>query len=218
MALMTCNFTLKKATKNIINNKKLKMKKVIILSAIAIVVTVAVNAQADEAYVKNDMDMSNKQRPIERKQRREDRKELRKLNSEEVSNLSKEEFYSDFGDMPNTQWERSGNFDEVTFTKDEQVVTAFYDNNSKLVGTTSGRSFTDIPVAAQKLINEQYKDYSVADVIFFDDNEFNETDMVLFNQQFEDADNYFVELKKDNKKIVLEVNVEGEVSYFTRLK
>jgi len=188
------------------------------LCTVAIVVTVAVNAQADVAYIKNDMSTSNKERPMERKQRREDRKELRKLNNEEVSDLSKGEFYSDFGDMPNTQWERSDNFDEATFTKDEHVVTAFYDDNSKLVGTTSDRLFTDIPVAAQKIINEQYKDYSVADVIFFDDNEFNETDMVLFNQQFEDADNYFVELKRDNKKIVLEVNMEGEVSYFTRLK
>jgi len=194
------------------------MKKIIILSAVAIVVTVAVNAQADEAYAKNDMNISNKERSVERKQRREDRKELRKLNREEVSTLSKEEFYSDFGDIPDTQWERSDNFDEATFTTDGQVVTAFYDENSKLVGTTSGKSFTDLPAAAQKIINEQYKEYSVADVMFFDDNEFNETDMILFNQQFEDADNYFVELKKDNKKIVLQVNMEGEVSYFTRLK
>ena len=38
--------------------------------------------------------------------------------------------------------------------------------------------------------------------------------MMLYGQQFADADNYFVELSKDNKKIVLQVNMSGEVFYF----
>ena len=42
--------------------------------------------------------------------------------------------------------------------------------------------------------------------------------MNLFDLQFDDADNYFVELEKDNKKIVVQVNMSGDVSYFKRLE
>ena len=66
-------------------------------------------------------------------------------------------------------------------------------------------------------INIQYSNYNIGDIIFFDDKELNETDMVLFDNQFDDIDSYFVELKKDNHKIVLEVSIEGDVSYFIRL-
>ena len=53
--------------------------------------------------------------------------------------------------------------------------------------------------------------------MFFDDNEWNETDMILYGNQFADADNYFVELKKDNKEIILQVNPIGNVSILKQL-
>ena len=52
----------------------------------------------------------------------------------------------------------------------------------------------------------------------FDDNEFNETDMVFYGSSFEDADNYFVQLEKTDKNIVIKVTPEGVVSYFTQIK
>lgn len=74
---------------------------------------------------------------------------------------------------------------------------------------------TDLPLSAQKQIARQYKDYTVQKVIFFDDNEAVDTDMILYGSQFDDADNYFVELTKDNKSVVLQVSTEGLVGYFT---
>ena len=41
--------------------------------------------------------------------------------------------------------------------------------------------------------------------------------MYFYNTQFSDADNYFVELSKDTKKIVVQVNAEGEVFLFKEL-
>ena len=58
----------------------------------------------------------------------------------------------------------------------------------------------------------------VKDVLFFDDNEYNETDMELFGVQFETADNYFVELTKGDKKEVVKVDTSGEVYHFTTIK
>ena len=97
-------------------------------------------------------------------------------------------------------------------------MSAYYDIDANLIGTTMDKTFDDLPAKAQKYINSKYGSYSKSGVIFFDDNEFNETDMVLYNQPFEDADNYFVELQKDNKEIILRVNMNGDVSFFKQLK
>lgn len=132
--------------------------------------------------------------------------------------VSKEQVYKDFGTVNIIESEKTRLFDEVTFKKDDHTVTAFYNSRSELVGTTERKRFNDLPVKAQQIIKKEYKDYAAGDIILFDDNEENETDMVLYNQSFEDADNYFIELAKGNKKIVVESNRAGEVSYFTRLQ
>ena len=46
---------------------------------------------------------------------------------------------------------------------------------------------------------------TVDTVIFFEDNNVNDTDMLLYGNQFSDADNYFVELSNNKKN----KNIEG---------
>jgi hypothetical protein len=87
-----------------------------------------------------------------------------------------------------------------------------------LIGTTTKVSFADLPRTAQDEINKRFGEYEVKEVIMFDDNEFNETDMVFYGSSFEDADNYFVQLEKTDKNIVIKVTPEGVVSYFTQIK
>ncbi len=41
--------------------------------------------------------------------------------------------------------------------------------------------------------------------------------MILYNNAFDDEDNYFVELQKDNKTIVVQVTMDGLIGYFTAL-
>jgi len=48
------------------------------------------------------------------------------------------------------------------------------------------------------------------------DNEANETDMVISGIQF-DADNYFIEVKKDNKRMMLRVDTDGDVLFLKTL-
>ncbi len=189
------------------------MKKLIVLSA-AVIITAAVTAQTNDATVKNQIKKDKQQESIIKK---EERKELRKLEGKEVSYQAKLSFYTDFGDIPGTKWERMDNFDKATFKKGGNVMSAYYDYYAKLVGTTSRKSFADIPAKAQKFINKKYAGYNKSGVIFFDDNEYNESDMILYGQQFDDADNYFVELQKGGDKIVLQVNMAGNVLYFTKI-
>jgi hypothetical protein len=74
-----------------------------------------------------------------------------------------------------------------------------------------------MPDNARKYIAKHYSDYTTGSVILFDDNEYNSSDMILYGNAFEDADNYFVELSNNNRKIVLQVNMEGLVTFFKEL-
>ena len=190
------------------------MKKLVMLFSASCIFTVATQAQA--AVLTNSKDLLSSHQQSSAKKNDHPKKPLMK--GREMNGRLKAVFNNDFGNPPITQWERTANFDEVSFSKDGQAFTAFYDNSTKLIGTTAEKTFTNLPSKAQLAINKRYRNYSVGEILFFDDNELNETDMVLYNQPFDDADNYFVELKKGNKKIVVEVNMKGDVSYFTRLK
>jgi hypothetical protein len=93
----------------------------------------------------------------------------------------------------------------------------FYDIDGILVGTTQIKTFGDVPVKGQQAIKKNYKDYTIGQVVFYDDNEANDTDMKLYGMQFDDKDNYFVELLKGTNKIVVQVNTEGDVFFFKDL-
>jgi hypothetical protein len=194
------------------------MKKLITLSAVVMMITAAVNAQTnvhnEEGVVKNDLKRLDRKEKVIRSEKKADKKELRKLEGSEVSYQSKQAFYKDFGNIPVLSWKRSMYFDEATFMQDGQKMTAFYDYDSELVGTTTSKKFSDLPMSAQNYINKKYKDYTKGAIILFDDNEYNDTDMMLYGSQFDDEDNYFVSLKKNNKQIILKVDMSGYVNTF----
>ena len=195
------------------------MKTIIILTAITLSFVISANAQTDkETHLKKDMKNLDKREAAIKKEKQEVRKELRKLEGEEVSAEAKQHFDTDFIATTDARWERTAHFDEVAYTKDGQLSKAYYDTDTKLVGTTSNRTFEELPAKAQKTIGRKYRSYKSGDVILFHDNEFNRSNMVLYNQQFIDNNNYFVEMKSENKRIVLRVNMEGDVFYFTQTK
>jgi hypothetical protein len=154
---------------------------------------------------------------IEKKEIKTERQMLRKLEGTTVNEVSKSAFSKDFGNIPNVRWERGDFFDEATFTKDGKEMKASYDSNSQLVGTIAIKTFADLPLEAQKEIKTKYKEYKIGKVIFFDDNEDNDTDMVIFDTQFDDADYYFVELSNANQKIILQISTDGDLRIFKKI-
>lgn len=152
-----------------------------------------------------------------KKEQKTERVALRKLDGADVSSLAKDSFFADFGNIPNVKWKRVGPFDEAAFTKNGKALTAFYDFNAKLVGTTQDVTFADVPASGQKEIQKQYKGYTIGPVVFFDDVEANEGDMLLFGSQFAGEDNYFVELAKGTDKVLVQVNSDGNVFFFKQL-
>ena len=174
------------------------MKKIALLSVLFLMTMAVLPSQAQET----------------KSERKVERKALHKLKGNEVSQMAKNNFNSDFGEVQNAIWKREGTYDQVSFTQDGHKKTAYYDEQSNLVGTAQKKALTDLPAKAQKEISTKYKDYKVEQVIFYDDNEADATDMILYEVQFEHADNYFVELTKADKTIILEVPMTGEVILF----
>jgi hypothetical protein len=172
------------------------MKKFLLLSATAIFTIVGtVNAQTNETQVKNDFKKLDQQEKDSRMEKKENKKELREQKGKAVNEQARQGFYRDFGNI-STAWTMNVYYDKANFTKYGQTMIAYYDYDGNLVGTTMDKNFSDLPANAQNYINKKYSLYSKEDVIFFDNNELNATDMVLGDNQFDDADNYFVDLKK----------------------
>lgn len=190
------------------------MKKALFTSAAILIAFISINAQSTDAVAKNDTKPSKEERKEIQKEKKEQRITLRRMEGNEINYQSKEAFFRAYGDQQNVVWSKGKYFDQALFSKDGVMTTAYFDFDAQLVGTTSMKNFADLPESAQKEINKEYKDYTVGQVIFFDDNEDVDTDMILYGSQFDDEDNYFVELKKDNKDVVLQVTNDGLVGYF----
>ena len=150
--------------------------------------------------------------------KKEHRAERRAETRNDVSSRSKDSFYADFGQVKDVKWVRGPQFDEATFTKDGQKQTAFYDSHFVLVGTTASKKFADVPAKAQKDIQKQFKNYAIGAVVEYKDNENNDTNMLLYGTQFDDADHYFVTVSKGKEADVLMVKTDGEVSFFSKLR
>jgi len=189
------------------------MKKIFLAAGVLFTTTTATLAQN-----MNDRDDATAMTMMPKDSRSATRRETRMKNETSVSDLTRNQFASDFPDAANVHFIATANFDEVSFTKGRKQFRAYYDYENQLVGTTQKKAFSDLPQNAQKEILAKYADYTVAGVIKFDDNQTNETDMIMYGSSFNNADNYFVELRKDIKAIVLQVDLEGDVSFFTTMK
>ena len=194
------------------------MKKIWVFSAAAFCFISASNAQSNYISTSNDMASLNRKDALNKKEGKEQQLEKRELGKKEISFQTSQHFYQDFGDLPIVKSERTPNFDEITFVKDGSAQIAFYDDASNLVGTMADKPFEDLPTDAQNFINRHYNDYSVKAVRFFDDNEANDTNMNLYDKEFEDEDSYFVELQNDSRTIIVHVTLDGDVRFFRELK
>ena len=192
------------------------MKKILWLTALTVVIAGSAGAQTEKTLVKTDLKNLHHQDKVIRKDIKEEKKEMKKLEGKEVSYQTRAAFTRDFGIVPGTSWTRGTYFDEAAFTKEGKTMKAFYDADGSLVGTTEVVSFTDLPSKAQDYINRHYSGFTRGEVLLFDDNEVNETDMILYGTRFDDEDNYFVSLQKDNQTRILQVGLDGGVTLFKK--
>jgi len=132
------------------------MKPSNVLCAAALILFTSVNAQEIKELAKNDMTIQNKEESAIKKEKKEEKKELRALKGPEVSNQAKDQFARDFDNAQAIKWERTPNYDMVAFIKDGREMSAYYDMDAQLIGTTLIKTFADLPAKAQKFIDSKY--------------------------------------------------------------
>jgi hypothetical protein len=187
---------------------KINMKKLVFFLIALFLVDSLVQAQ--------NQIVNNSKKEV-RKEKITERKALRKLKGAYVSEISKANFYKDFGVLSNVVWTRSDYFDEAHYSNNGKEMKAYYDEDGNLVGTTSIIAFEELPVIDQKNVKKIYKDAVPGKVVFYDDNELNDTDMILYGTQFDDQDLYFVEMSQGAKKFVLRCDTKGNIAFFKQL-
>jgi hypothetical protein len=189
------------------------MKKIFLVGGILLTTTTATFAQNN--YNPNDAKEIKMNGTVTRKEIRKDR---RAENRNEVSSITKSQFAQDFPGAMNAQFEKTSNFDEVSFMSGRKKLKAYYDYNDVLVGTTQQKGFSDIPKNAQNKILQKYPDYTVVEVIKYVDNSDNDTDIILYGTTFDDVDGLYVELKNNSKTKLVRVDRAGFVSYLSDIK
>lgn len=142
------------------------------------------------------------------------KKETRKY---AVGERTLQQFTVDFPGAADVSSTRNGTISEISFYQNNILYRAYYDMDNSLIGTITDKQVSDLPEAALKAIGKNHPGYTITKVIFFADNEANDTDMLLYGRQFADADNYFAELVKNGKTIVLQIAKDGSVLFFKSL-
>jgi hypothetical protein len=135
----------------------------------------------------------------------------------EVSFESENNFDIDYPKASDVAWEKTGSFDQANFVSNGAKMSAYYDMDGNLVGTTTTKKLGDLPEKAQKILQNKYSDYTIGPIIYFHNNDRTDASMVLWATEFDSEDLYFAELDKGNDKIVVEITPSGDVSYFTKI-
>ena len=195
------------------------MKKILLINAVAVaglITTSAIGQVRPNELAYDNIITSHRNMPYY-KTLKEIRKEERMNRRAQVGYLTMQNFNRDFPDARNVASHREQNMDEVWFSLGNVDYIAFYDFNGGLIGTTTEKGFVEIPANAQNVIKRDYPDYYVQRVILFDNKQYNQNNSELFGQQISEEDNYFVELRKPGKSMILKVTMEGDVSFFQDL-
>ena len=197
------------------------MKKFFLTTGILMVAAITAT-YAQENINGND---ANEVKPASTNTQIEIQKEGAETNQNAVSVFTVYQFATDFPDVTNIHFDKMKDYSAVTYTQNGINNTAYYDDNSELIGTIRNRSIQDLPAAAQTDIANRYAGYTVVRVVRFNANGDNETyiennsELPFYGDSSENNSNYFVELKNnDNKAIVLMVGLSGEVSFFSTMK
>lgn len=112
-------------------------------------------------------------------------------NREEVNSKIIRSFQKEFAGAQNAQWVTTKDFVKVTFTLNEQVVYAYYDQNGSLLGVTRNILSGQLPINLLTDFKKNYSNYWITD---------------LFEMAVNGENVYYLSLEDSNHKVVLKSN------------
>ena len=112
-------------------------------------------------------------------------------NREEVDSKIIRSFQKEFAGAQNAQWVTTKDFVKVTFTLNEQVVYAYYDQNGSLLGVTRNILSGQLPINLLTDFKKNYSNYWITD---------------LFEMAVNGENVYYLTLENGDHKVVLKSN------------
>lgn len=151
----------------------------------------------------------------EKKELREERQSIREV--EDIPQATFARFKSDFPGATDVEWSAPQGYPEVNFIMHNKKMVADYDYSNHLLGSGRFLSYNQLPARGRKQIAKDYPGFSPEKVIAYHSNANNDLNMAL--DQFPiQTNSYFTQLKKGNKTVVVQVDRDGEISYFGEME
>jgi hypothetical protein len=111
--------------------------------------------------------------------------------NDEVNQLAVNNFHKEFINAQNIVWEQKQDYLKVTFSINEQVLFAYYNNNGDLQAIVRNIVSTQLPINLLTDLKKDYSGFWISD---------------LFEIASDDQTSYYVTLENADKKIVLRSN------------
>ena len=111
---------------------------------------------------------------------------------------------STFKNSPQVQWTTKDKYKQATFNFRNKPAAAFYSvDENELIGFRIQLNKTDLPQIISEALKNQYNDWEVVDAITFID--------------AGGYVNYFTQVQKNNKSVILKITPNGKSSIYSRM-
>ena len=123
--------------------------------------------------------------------------------NEGVNQKTKESFKNNFTSTHVVNWQREGDFLKATFTMNNQVMYAYYNENADLVAVTRNILSDQLPISLMTDLRKNYSGYWISD---------------LFEMSAEGQTSYYVTLENADETLVIKSTDFNGWSVFKRNK
>lgn len=124
-------------------------------------------------------------------------------NNDNVNQQAKQSFQKDFSTARNISYEQKTEYVKVTFTINDQVLFAYYNNNGQLQAVVRNIVSDQLPITLLTDLKKNYSDYWISD---------------LFEVASDDQTSYYVTLESKDKTVILKSEGTSSWSVFSKTK
>ena len=124
-------------------------------------------------------------------------------NDESINERAAQSFKKEFAQAKDVSWQKTGDMIRATFTLNERVLFAYYNQSGDLMAITRNITTDQLPIALQTQLRKNYSGYWVSDLF----------EMVSGGQT-----NYYITVENADHKVVLKSEDFGSWSTYRKEK
>ncbi len=124
-------------------------------------------------------------------------------NDESINEKAAQSFKKEFAQAKDVSWQKTGDMIRATFTLNERVLFAYYNQSGDLMAITRNITTDQLPIALQTSLRKNYADYWVSDLF----------EMVSGGQT-----SYYITVENADHKVVLKSEDFGNWATYRKEK